>query len=144
MKKTGKVVIGMVLGLIMVASMAWAATDNKDGTIDAEGIVWLKDGRCLGPGTWAEAKTKVAQLHDGVCGLKDGSQAGDWRLPDEVDLSHRSRDYAAFNAYMAFYWSSTRDARYANGIIIVGIGGGGEKVVAETSRAYVWAVRNKR
>lgn len=61
-----------------------------DGTVydAATGLLWLQDATCgqlqnLGPlgADWAFAKQQTALLEDGVCGLADGSQKGDWRLP---------------------------------------------------------------
>jgi hypothetical protein len=58
---------------------------NHDGTVtDCETkLVWLRDAHCsaLGVATWATATAAVAALHDGACGLTDGSGEGHWRLP---------------------------------------------------------------
>ena len=63
-------------------------TDNGDGTVtdDTTGLIWLKDVNCLGSLPWHEATTVVAGLAGGQCGLSDGSSAGDWRLPEKVEL----------------------------------------------------------
>jgi hypothetical protein len=63
-------------------------TDNNDGTVTDKttGLIWLKDAKCLGALTWHEATTSVVGLADGQCGLTDGSAAGDWRLPERVEL----------------------------------------------------------
>ena len=53
------------------------------------GLVWLATGSCedlpglgaFGVATWSAAVEAVSHLEDGVCGLSDGSQPGDWRLP---------------------------------------------------------------
>ena len=53
-------------------------------------MIWLQDASCAAlPGTtasgmadWADANAAAAALADGTCGLTDGSQAGDWRLPE--------------------------------------------------------------
>jgi hypothetical protein len=58
---------------------------NPDGTVtDCETkLVWLRDANCSawGVATWATATAAVAALHDGACGLTDGSVEGNWRLP---------------------------------------------------------------
>jgi hypothetical protein len=47
------------------------------------GVVWLKDANCFGSQYWSGAKSTAASLDSDTdpCGLTDGSQAGDWRLP---------------------------------------------------------------
>lgn len=65
--------------------------DNGDGTVrdTNTGLIWLKDADCLeltdgerhNYTEWPEAKMAVAALASGTCGLRDGSKAGDWRLP---------------------------------------------------------------
>src|SRR5262245_9323143 len=61
-------------------------TDNGDGTVrdNATGLIWLKDGGCLGIQSWSAAFTVVAALAHGnsFCSLTDQSVAGDWRLPN--------------------------------------------------------------
>lgn len=59
------------------------------------GLVWLRTGSCedvpgvgtFGAATWSEALQAVALLADGMCGLFDGSQPGDWRLPTADEWS---------------------------------------------------------
>ena len=62
-----------------------------DGTIrdNTTGLIWLKDASCgelpgvggNGNATWENANAAARALAEGVCGLADGSMAGDWRLP---------------------------------------------------------------
>jgi len=63
-------------------------TDNLDGTItdNLTGLIWLKDGNCLGYRPWLGALAAVDSLHDGLCGLSDASVAGAWRLPNRNEL----------------------------------------------------------
>ena len=63
-------------------------TDNLDGTLtdNLTGLIWLKDGDCLGTTPWLGALAAVDRLHDGLCGLSDGSVAGSWRLPNRNEL----------------------------------------------------------
>lgn len=73
-------------------------TDNTDGTVtdNLTGLIWLKNAHCTdtvggianeyGSLRWADALTWSNNLTSGKCGLKDGSVAGDWRLPNIVEL----------------------------------------------------------
>jgi hypothetical protein len=72
-------------------------TDNRDGTVtdNLTRLIWLKNARCFG-GTWAEALSDCNSLASGICGLMDGSVAGDWRLPNIKELLSLC-DYSQFN-----------------------------------------------
>ena len=70
--------------------------DCENGTVtdSVTELIWLRDSRCLGllgvdPTTgkadWPTAKRAAAALEDGMCGLTDGSEPGDWRLPTFLD-----------------------------------------------------------
>ena len=63
--------------------------DNGDGTItdNDSGLIWLKDGDCssISPLNWDGAVTAVGSLASGQCGLSDGSNAEDWRLPTKEE-----------------------------------------------------------
>ena len=72
-------------------------TDNSDGTItdNLTNLVWLKDANCKGGDeNFATALAFANALYDGWtgdgnggdCGLSDGSQQGDWRLPNIREL----------------------------------------------------------
>lgn len=64
-------------------------TDNSNGTITdvASGLIWLKYGYALDVMTWDAALTAVALLADSGCyGLADSSSAGDWRVPNLLEL----------------------------------------------------------
>ncbi len=143
---------------------AWPSTrfiDNADGTVtDAlTGLIWIKDAGCLAPAVWAAALTEANQLASGTCGLSDGSKAGQWRLPDlvelesVVDVSAGNPALAAVspfkNVSQAIYWSSTSyfggqagspqawairmsDSRYIND---------GVSNLKTTSVNQVWAVK---
>ena len=71
--------------------MAWPArrfTDNQDGTVSdgVTGLIWLKDAGCIAPTVWADAVAEASKLATGNCSLSDGSAAGQWRLPNLVEL----------------------------------------------------------
>lgn len=59
--------------------------DCGDGTVlDLHtDLVWLADASCpdLAIGDWPGTMTAIMALANGTCGLSDGSQPGDWRLP---------------------------------------------------------------
>ena len=62
--------------------------DNGDGTIthNLTGLIWLKDANFFGLRDWSQALGDSNILADGTAGLTDGSQAGDWRLPNRDEL----------------------------------------------------------
>ncbi|MBF0565598.1 MAG: DUF1566 domain-containing protein [Nitrospirae bacterium] len=94
-------------------------TDDGDGTItdNLTGLVWLKNAGCFSCETWAAALESSNNLGSGQCGLMDGSQAGDWRLPNFEELkslvNHQQSDPATWLNSQGFtdvqyaYWSST-------------------------------------
>jgi hypothetical protein len=144
--------------------VAWPETrfaDNQDGTVtdSLTGLVWLKDAGCLGTAVWSDALAAANQLTSGSCGLADGSKAGDWRLPNLVELESvidASASNPALNAGNPFahagnelYWTSTSyfggeegspqawairmaDGRYVND---------GSQNVKASANNGVWAVR---
>lgn len=73
-------------------------TDNGDGTVtdNLTRLIWLKNCDCTyffsgdfkggNARTWTEALTAVNALSDKHCSLHDGSEAGDWRLPNIKEL----------------------------------------------------------
>jgi hypothetical protein len=99
-------------------------TDNLDGTVadHLTGLIWLKDANCFGERTWVVALSDCNGLASGQCGLTDGSQAGDWRLPNLREL-HSLIDYGTSNPALPAghpftnveitYWSSTNNSYYA-------------------------------
>lgn len=67
--------------------------DCGNGTVTDQksALIWLKDAACTALGNpggtdWFTAKDNVVVLQDGECGLTDGSQRGDWRLPTYDEL----------------------------------------------------------
>lgn len=73
------------------AGVAWPVprfTDNGDGTVTDHltGLIWLKDADCWGAKRWEYALSDIKSLESGECGLQDGSVAGDWRLPNLLEM----------------------------------------------------------
>lgn len=103
--------------------VAWSAatrfTNNGDGTVTdtLTGLIWLQDAGCLGTALWADGLNAVSQLASGACGLKDGSTAGTWRMPNVVELESLLDASAAnpavstgshfLNVSLGVYWTST-------------------------------------
>jgi hypothetical protein len=100
-------------------------TDNKNGTVtdNLTGLIWMKNASNIGADgfgvkTWADAVSAANGLHTGQYGLTDGSQVGDWRLPNAREL-HSLIDYGRYDPALpeghpftgmdtsVFYWSST-------------------------------------
>jgi hypothetical protein len=115
--------------------------NNGDGTVTdmLTGLVWLRDASCadlagtdaFGRGTWLTALSAVGSLADGACGLTDGSEAGNWRLPSRfeieslIDLEYAypalsnaagTAKWTEGNAFSGVqsggYWSSTSNASF--------------------------------
>ncbi len=147
-------------------------TDGNDGTVidNMTGLVWLKTGGCTtffeqditgNRRTWSEAMTAVQQLASGYCGLTDGSQAQDWRLPTINELlSLVHRDYvspAISNAagtgqwstgdpfstvWSVLYWTSTTTARDPGYAWTVNFNYGNSWSFSKAEQHYIWPVRS--
>jgi hypothetical protein len=76
------------------------------------------------PRTWEDALTLANTLASGLCGLTDGSVAGDWRLPNIkelqslIDFSQEGpalpAGYPFTNLAIRFWSSTTRAAGISN------------------------------
>ena len=77
-----------------VALVSPRFTDNNDGTVtdNQTGLIWLKEANCFGLRNWNEALTDCNGLASGSCGLTDGSNVGDWRLPSKKELISLTQD----------------------------------------------------
>jgi hypothetical protein len=98
-------------------------TDNGDGTVTDRltGVTWLQNVNCFGELSWAAALAAANSLADGQCGLSDGSEPGDWGLPNIKqqlslhDLRFQTITSGAPGAYEPFtnrvgtnyWWTST-------------------------------------
>lgn len=139
-------------------------TDNGNGTVsdNLTGLIWLKNANCsanLGginntgtglfwpyPMTWANA------LASGACGLSDGSTAGQWRLPNIIELESlvdASKYSPALPAGHPFtgvqsviYWSSSSLAHNTIYAWFVSMLDGSVSYGDETYLGLVWPVRS--
>lgn len=75
----------------MKRGVAWPNprfTDNGDGTVtdNMTGLIWFENAGCAELTDWSTAVWACSKLGTGDCGLNDGSNAGDWRLPNVREL----------------------------------------------------------
>ena len=165
--------VGLNSGLIpleLSAASPSAArfTDNRNGTITdtTTKLIWLKNTTCLtlingreneiGALNWGKATTWVAGLTSGKCGLRDGSQVGQWRLPSKdewmalVDKDTANPKLPAGHPFMGvrfneYYWSSTTDASESGRAWFVYLGRRDVVDVGiKTDSLYVWPVRSEQ
>jgi hypothetical protein len=103
----GKIAVLLVV-LVLFGTCGYAAADCVtggaqyqaigDGTVQdcQTGLIWLQNANCKATSnsidnnpnqflSWYAAQKWVAGLQDGLCGLSDGSSAGDWRLPTKTE-----------------------------------------------------------
>lgn len=127
-------------------------TTNLDGTVtdNLTGLIWLQDAGCFGDETWTAALADANTLADGSCGLTDGSEIGDWRLPNVREL-HSLIDYGQslpaltpghlFSGVQSSnYWTSTS---YTSPTLAWGVHfqTGFVNIYGKDSTHYVWPVR---
>ena len=83
--------------LLPAASLAGISIDHGNGTMTdtSTGVVWVKNANCTDTAggiakpngyPWYDAQTWSSGLASGVCGLRDGSHAGEWRVPTVDEL----------------------------------------------------------
>ena len=137
--------------------VAWPTprfTDNNDGTVtdNLTRLIWMKNANAFSTRTWAEALDLANNLASGSYGLSDGSQAGDWRLPNIKELQSLidfSKSYPPLpenhpftNWLGAYYWSSTTRAHGSPEAWIVYFTEGNLGWYAKSlGNCYVWCVR---
>lgn len=160
--------------------VAWPVprfTDNNNGTVtdNMTGLIWLKNNASCNvtlngvvkvanekPGSivigtliWPDAMSWTNALASGVCGLSDGSTAGQWRLPNIIelesllDISRHNPPLPAghpFTGVVLWYvWSSTSLSSSTSAAWRVSMVDGGIDYNVKTdnlnSSGYVWPVR---
>lgn len=137
-------------------------TDNGNGTVtdNRTGLIWLKNANCFGTKNWDDAMDKAPALHSGECGLTDGSNKGDWRLPTKEEweafidpnyfdpaLSNAAgtgkwTEGDAFNNVQSgYYWSSTTHDQFTPFASNMYMYDGRVGPTRKTNSTYVWLVR---
>ena len=140
------------------AGVFWPAprfTNNGDGTVvdHLTGLIWLRNANCFGLQTWGDALSDCNSLASGSCGLTDGSLAGDWRLPNVVELESLVNIEVSIPAswlisqgftgvQSAYCWSASTYAANNNYAWVVNyMGLGTVNYQNKTVYYYVWPVR---
>jgi len=139
--------------------------DNGNGTVTDRltGLIWLKNANCFGTMEWGDALSVCNDLADGQCGLTDGSEPGDWRLPNIKEFQspiHFGYYYPALpntegtgqwtegdpftGVQSGFYWSSTTLAYYAGFAWSVGLAHFDVDFSNKSPSYFVWPVRGRQ
>jgi len=150
--------------------VAWPTprfTDNGNGTVtdNLTRLIWMKNASNVGADgfatkTWAEAISAANGLHTGQYGLSDGSQAGDWRLPNRKELESLvdcafidpalpntlgTGQWTGGNPFQgvqtSFYWSSSTSAYFTTYAWVVSFDDGFVNYHDKSYSGCVWCVR---
>jgi hypothetical protein len=142
--------------------VAWPSprfTDNLDGTVidHLTGLVWLKDGSCLGSAFWATSLQFVDEFNRGKeCNCEEyaASSYTDWRLPNVRELFSLI-DFSQWSSYpnpmlpaehpflgvqRTEYWTSTSTGNLGPAYHVSFVGGYID-VDAKMHSHRIWAVR---
>ena len=145
--------------------VAWPSprfTDKGNGTVtdNLTKLIWLKNANAFGARTREQALSDANTLASGSAGLRDGSKAGDWRLPNKKELESLI-DFAYYNPALSsasgksqwvsgdafigvqsiFYWSSTTYSINSSNAWGVDLRDGGVYAGNKPGTYYVWPVR---
>jgi hypothetical protein len=93
-----------------VASPTPRFTNNNNGTVTDKltGLIWVRDVMASGPVSGlSEALSYASGLHSGVAGLSDGSQTGDWRVPN-------IREFLSLVDYSKYFPSLPENHQFIN------------------------------
>jgi hypothetical protein len=141
-----------------VPSPAPRFTDNGNGTVtdNLTRLIWMQNASDVGAvgfgqKTWDDALTAANSLKSGDAGLTDGSQAGDWRLPNLRELQSlidygRSGpalppDHPFTGVQSAYYWLSTTVADPTTAAWYMSFTSGSLNGGARSNTFYVLCVR---
>ncbi len=125
---------------------------NNDGTVTDKqtGLMWLRDGGCLGAGDWRQGLEKVKLLNQGLVGCRELTASySDWSLPNRHELrslvDHRTDLPAlAENPFIGLvprYWTSTTVSVGPSQAFALHFGAGELRRVDKKSINFAWAVR---
>jgi quinol monooxygenase YgiN len=145
------------------AGAAWPSprfTPNGDGTVTDKltELVWLANANPFGLRTWQEALNLCNSLGTGQAGLTDGSQPGDWRLPNireaesvvDYGLDGRQNgpclpDGHPFKTLRpSSYWTSTSVTAAPTEAMFIIYGVGPSIFESKEHPFFVWPVRDKQ
>jgi hypothetical protein len=127
--------------------------DNGDGTVTdlLSGLTWLQVANCYGWWSWTEALSIVSRLADGECSLRDGSAAGDWRLPNVkellslLDYGHQFPALPPDNPFAMrgsmYHWSSSTDVGNPSAAWVIRSAYGEARPDDKRSIGGIWPVR---
>jgi hypothetical protein len=145
--------------------------DCGNGTVtDTQtGLIWLTNAGCYQVTDFASAYAIVAALQSGQCGLSDGSAAGSWRLPTQVEwgavippsprggvgctppvlvdragtgcFSTNAGNQWAAGVQASTYWSSTSWSGSPTQAAGADLVNGGTTPISKSGPALVWPVR---
>lgn len=130
--------------------------DNRDGTVTdlLTGLVWLRNANSFGWRRWGKALEECNELRDGRHGLSDGSQPGDWRLPNVREVESLV-DYGRVGPSLpeghlfddvapTSYWTSTTVASAPTQAMFTILGVGPTIFENKEHPLLVWPVRDPR
>jgi len=139
--------------------------DAGDGTVldTAQGLVWLKSPNCWPHRGWNDALYEISSLADGICGLTDGSQAGDWRMPSVSEMqgliTNPPTTWVYYDQIVGYrkpgapftysktgeYWTSTEAFWDSNMAYKVRLRDGTTNAIVKHAgrEIYVWPVRSR-
>lgn len=150
-KRIVTIAAAVAVTLAIGAGGAFAA-DNGNGTISDNaffnwqtiGVAWLKNANCFGQTDWFAASSNVGRLKSGMCGLTDGSKAGDWRLPTRQELQARFKNRAGFiNVQPEHYWTSELYSARNEAWVVSHAGEIGYENRTMKSYMFAWPIRSK-
>jgi hypothetical protein len=131
-------------------------TVNPDGTVtdNLTGLIWLRNANCFGRQPWIVALSVANNLEDGQCGLTDGSEVGEWRLPNIKELQSLLNygkvspalpsDHPFSNVQLLDYWSSTNFVGNPANALIIFTDVGSVFDIPKAGSRFVWPVRGEQ
>ncbi|MBF0526026.1 MAG: DUF1566 domain-containing protein, partial [Deltaproteobacteria bacterium] len=130
--------------------------DNNNGTVtdNLTGLIWLKNASCFNTRSWTDSLAAANSLASKHCGLTDGSEAGDWRLPNFNEMRSlidygnagvlpNGHPFTGIPSSYNYFWSSTTNATFASAhyVFYFCLGNGVVYSNPYDSNNYAWPVR---